>query len=97
MRVWSLGRKDPLALFHEPCFTLLIVQYWFKVFVVTAGNVWWPQSERKALNFITLIDKQQGPTIAQETIQYLVITYNGKESEKGYIYIYICVCVCIYI
>ena len=23
-------------------------------------------------------------------IQYLVITYNGKESEKEYIYIYIC-------
>ena len=38
-------------------------EYWFKVFVVTAGNVWRPPSERKALNFITLIDKQQGPTI----------------------------------
>ena len=139
MRVWSLGWKDPLKLFHDPCFILLVVQarqasnrsvvsdsvipwtvvyqaslsmgfsrqeywsgllfpspgnlpdpgikprssalqadalpseppgkptigseYWFKVFVVTAGNVWRPPSERKALNFITLIDKQQGPTI----------------------------------
>ena len=25
----------------------------------------------------------------QNNIQYLVITYNGKESEKEYIYIYI--------
>ena len=25
-------------------------------------------------------------------IQYLVITYNGKESEKEYIYIYIYIC-----
>ena len=25
-------------------------------------------------------------------IQYLVITYHGKEAEKEYIYIYICVC-----
>ena len=24
-------------------------------------------------------------------IQYLVITYNGKESEKEYIYMYICI------
>ena len=29
------------------------------------------------------------------SIQYLVITYNGKESEKEYIYICVCVCVCI--
>ena len=27
--------------------------------------------------------------------QYLVITYNGKESEKEYICIYMCVCVCV--
>ena len=30
-------------------------------------------------------------------IQYLAMTYNGKESEKEYIYIYVCVCVYIYI
>ena len=29
-------------------------------------------------------DKQQGP---ENYIQYLAITYNGKESEKEYIYI----------
>ena len=30
-------------------------------------------------------------------IQYLGITYNGKELEKNgyYIYIYVCVCVCV--
>ena len=27
-------------------------------------------------------------------IQYLIITYNGKESEKEYIYC-VCVCVCV--
>ena len=30
-------------------------------------------------------------------IQYLVINYNGKESEKEYIYICVCVCVYMYI
>ena len=30
-------------------------------------------------------------------IQYSVITYIGKESEKEYIYIYMCVCAYIYI
>ena len=35
------------------------------------------------------IDKQQGPTDSTGNyIQYLVITYNGKESEREYIYIY---------
>ena len=30
------------------------------------------------------IDKQQGPTVyTGNYIQYLVITYNGKESEKN--------------
>ena len=35
------------------------------------------------------IDKQQGLIILQREliIQYLIITYNGKKSEKEYIYI----------
>ena len=34
------------------------------------------------------IDKQQGLTVDTENyIQYLVISYNGKESEKEYTYI----------
>ena len=34
-------------------------------------------------------DKQQGPTYSTGNyIQYLVIIYNGKESEKIYIYTY---------
>ena len=32
------------------------------------------------------IDKQQGPTVQHRNyVQYLVITYNGKEYEKEYI------------
>ena len=31
-------------------------------------------------------DKQQGPTVQHRNyIQYLVIIYNGKESEKEYV------------
>ena len=30
-------------------------------------------------------------------IQYLVITYNGKESENEYVCVCVCVCVCVYI
>ena len=33
----------------------------------------------------------------ENNIQYLVITYNGKESEKDFIYIYIYICVYLYI
>ena len=35
--------------------------------------------------YIYKIDKQQGPTVEHRELYYLVITYNGKESE---IYIY---------
>ena len=36
------------------------------------------------------IDNQQGPLYSPGNyIQYLVITYNGKESKKEYIYMYI--------
>ena len=36
--------------------------------------------------------------IAQGTIlQYLAITYNGKESEKEYMSVYIYIYVCVYI
>ena len=40
------------------------------------------------------IDKPQGPILdsTRNHPQYLIITYNGKESEKEYIYM----CVCIY-
>ena len=35
-------------------------------------------------------DKQQGPTVQHgKYIQYLIIMYNRKECEKGYIYVYI--------
>ena len=30
-------------------------------------------------------------------IQYFVVTYSGKESEKEYMYVYICVCVRVYL
>ena len=48
------------------------------------------------------VEKQQGPTYSTgDYIQYLVITYNGKESEKEWrsfsVYIYIHIYICIYI
>ena len=42
------------------------------------------------LTTICKIDKQQISTVwHRELFQYLVVAYNGKESEKEYIYIYI--------
>ena len=36
-----------------------------------------------------IIDKQQGPTVqTRNYIQYPIITYNGKKSEKECIYMY---------
>jgi hypothetical protein len=36
------------------------------------------------------IDNQQGPTAQhREYIQYLIITDNGRESEKEWIYVYV--------
>ena len=36
------------------------------------------------------IDNQQGPTAQhRKYIQYLIITYNGRESEKEWIYVYV--------
>ena len=46
------------------------------------------------------MDKPQGPTVLPGNyIQYPIITYNGKESEKEYTHtrMYICVYICIYI
>lgn len=39
------------------------------------------------------IDNHQGPTILNY-IQYLLLAYNGKEYEKGYI---LCICMYIYV
>ena len=45
---------------------------------------------------ICKIDNQQGPTVSTgKYTQYLMITYNEKDTEKQYIYIYVCVCVCV--
>ena len=38
------------------------------------------------------IGKQQRPTV-QHSTQNLVITYNGKESEKEHIYVYMYICI----
>ena len=44
-------------------------------------------AKKKPVKVIYKIDKQQGPS-TENYIQYLVITYKGKESEKEYIYIF---------
>ena len=32
------------------------------------------------------MDKQQGPTVVQKTIQYPVTRHNGKQNKKSYIH-----------
>ena len=55
----------------------------------------WTQFSDRASN-IYKIDSQQGPTVKQRNYtQYLIILYDGKESEIHiYIYIYICKSLC---
>ena len=46
-------------------------------------------------NIIYKIEKQQGLPYSRENyIQYIVITYNGKESKKECVYIYITESLC---
>ena len=59
------------------------------MYLFTHTHIHIPQIHTIAYN----IDKQQGPVYSTENyIEYLVITYNGKESGKEYIYMneYIC-------
>ena len=50
---------------------------------------------RNILLYIYIINNKNLLYSTENYIQYLVITYNEKESENN-IYIYMCACVCVY-
>ena len=63
--------------------------------MITKGETWWGGINQElgmnthTLLYIKLITNQDLVYSTGNYIQYLVITYNGKESENDYIYIHI--------